>query len=391
MDSKPVRIAVPDGAAGLVHFGGSLDLLGAEVILDLDWKTLSADDNFDLCVVAGECLRNQSMAAIECVKRGIPTLLVMDGALEWRNTWQHYSDPETALSAPLLQPVLSHKVACMGQRQVEWISDFGNHGRCESVGLPRLDELASASSKNTLRVKKNRLLVASANTPGYDQMQWSVVEQSYRDLFNYLMPQYDVVWRLCPRLDEVLGVRSDLSVSVADTIQSADAVITGPSTLIIEAMLARVPVALLDYFDTPNYFAPGWQIRCKGHLGSVIPGLFDPEPERLFHQNIELQRQLRMDGPATPRLADLMRDMIRIGRDARSGGGQLAFPAQMVPPSEPIDQDSGSRDSRFLGIGQFQQRDERLLQIEIAHLRAELAKDTRSSTCFGKVRRLLGL
>lgn len=382
-------IAVPDGESGLVHLGEYLDLVAADVRLEIDWKSLESTDSVDLCVVAGECVSNQALAAMASVRSNIPTLLVMDGVLDWRNTWEHYDDLDTMLNAPLLQPILSHKVACMGQRQAEWIADFGNAGRCESVGLPRLDRLLSQHAVPKVLPGNRSLLVASSTTPAYNEHQWNIVERSFLDLQKYLAKRSGVVWRVCSRLQKVLKVTSDLVTPLGDVLNSVDAVISAPSTLIIEAMLARRPVAVLDYFDTPAYVSAAWQIRSSSHLASVIPALFEPRSERLFHQEMELKRQLRIDGPATPRLAALMLRMIEIGREARTKGVPPVFPSHLVEPDKMMFQSASRVADRILDIGVFHERDVGLLQAEVAHLRAELEKHKAKGGLRRKLLRLL--
>jgi len=65
----------------------------------------------------------------------VPILILADGVLEYRNTWQHEGLPKGSM----FQPVFGHKLACIGSGQARLIESWGNPGRCEVVGFPPLD------------------------------------------------------------------------------------------------------------------------------------------------------------------------------------------------------------------------------------------------------------
>ncbi len=69
------------------------------------------------------------------VERGIPTLILADGILEYRNTWEHPQLP----AGSLFQPVLGHKIACLGRSQARILESWHNGNRCEVTGSPRFD------------------------------------------------------------------------------------------------------------------------------------------------------------------------------------------------------------------------------------------------------------
>src|ERR1700743_577037 len=72
------------------------------------------------------------------VEQGIPTLVLADGILEYRNTWEH---PQI-VPGSIFQPVLGDKIACLGQSQARVIESWGNTGKCEVVGFPKFDGYA---------------------------------------------------------------------------------------------------------------------------------------------------------------------------------------------------------------------------------------------------------
>ena len=67
----------------------------------------------------------------------LPLLVLADGILEYRNTWLNPGLP----AGCMFQPLLGHKVACVGKSQARVLESWGNVGKCELVGLPRLDSV----------------------------------------------------------------------------------------------------------------------------------------------------------------------------------------------------------------------------------------------------------
>src|SRR5690606_16982634 len=60
-------------------------------------------------------------------EKNIPTLVLADGILEYRNTFEH---PDL-VPGSLYQPVLGHKLACIGRSQARVVESWGNIGVCE--------------------------------------------------------------------------------------------------------------------------------------------------------------------------------------------------------------------------------------------------------------------
>jgi hypothetical protein len=58
----------------------------------------------------------------------VPILILSDGILEYRNTWEH---PDLAKGS-LFQPVIGHKLACIGRGQARILEGWGNEGSLRS-------------------------------------------------------------------------------------------------------------------------------------------------------------------------------------------------------------------------------------------------------------------
>ena len=101
---------------------------------DISWQP-PADTG--LIVTAQHYMEPDVSIIRHAVKNNIPVLIIADGILEYKNTWER---PDTTPGS-IFQPVLGHKIACIGRAQARVLESWGNLGKCEVVGLPRLDQL----------------------------------------------------------------------------------------------------------------------------------------------------------------------------------------------------------------------------------------------------------
>jgi len=292
--------------------------------------------------------------------RGIATLQVMDGILEWRRTWDYgwRGHKIDGVINPINQPALSHKIACLGRRDARILESWGNFGKCEIVGAPRMDNLVRKRIAGQVKPvrppgRKPRLLVMTAKTPGFTQEQVGATTRSLADLKAFFdeHSDIDVIWRLTQQLDRELGIENRLADLTGGElhaiIEEVDAVITTPSTSLLEAMLLSRPTALLDYHNCPHYFETAWSIYVREHLEPVIKDLLNPPPARMDYQNFLLDEQLACKSPASDRLARLVEGMLNI--KAAAGSGELEFPVRIL-------EDADLFVSSLLPLGEFRNR-----------------------------------
>lgn len=275
----------------------------------------------------------------------IPSLVVQDGILEWRC---QYENPlfGSGGGAPQHQPVLADKIACIGRQSARQIAAWGNAAKVEVTGMPRLDHLLDRRVE-PIRKPGNRLLVMTAKNPGFTPQQLDVSLRSLRNLRDALATRQDldIRWRVSRNVAEALGVVSDFqnvsSEELADSVERSDAVITTPSTAMLEAMLLERPVAALDYHNVPRFVPTAWTISAPEHIAPVLGELCSPQARKMGYQRDTLNDCLEIDGPASPRLAELLRRMAEEGARARREDRRLAFPPDLLgraggfPPGEP--------------------------------------------------------
>jgi len=286
---------------------------------------LMSDDNFEgyFCVE-------------EARKRGIPSLSVMDGILEWRNIWENprYGVGGNSLNKQLIG---TDKIACVGPMSARILESWGSLGKCELVGIPRLDKFINNQvQEKDHRIEGNkRLLIATAKKAAFTQRQMDEVLQGLKDLKQALtrMPEWKCIWRLTSGLDKELEVKSDIEdftgADLYNVLTKVDAIITTPSTTILEAMAAGIPTVVLDYGNYPTYQYAAWKITCEKQIIPALEEIYEPSSKHLLYQEQILKDSLSAPGRASQRLAKLIEVMSHIGFE-RSSGKHISIPPTIL-------------------------------------------------------------
>lgn len=316
--------------------------------------------------------------------RAVATIYAIDGILEWRNAWANRNDEPACPWT--MRPGLCDKIACIGRHQARILGEWGNRGRIEVVGIPRLDGLTAAAALRTKHEKLPtapfRLLIMTAKFPGFTPEQIAVTTQSLIDLRDWVRANptiegspIEVTWRLTQGLDERIGVTNWLSDTsggeLAEILGRVDAVVTTPSTAMLEAMLFGLPVATLDYHNVPSYVPPAWTIGNASAIGAVLEQLRNPSAERRFFQETVLRDELEFAGSATGRMAHLVCEMQKHAAACLAANQPLEFPSGIVPLPllEGLDLPSSEL---FPGHAAFEEANPLRLQAELAHARREI-------------------
>lgn len=278
-------------------------------------------------------------------KQGV--LILADGILEYRNTWEN---PKVTPGV-LFQPVVGHKLACLGRSQARIVESWGNTGKCEVVGAARFDRLLGRQPRRRGPGEPIRVLVMTAKNPGFTPAHIDACRRALAELARFFASRserFAVEWRLADKVADAVGQSGALSDTtgrdLASVLQQVDAVITTPSTAMLEAMLHGLPVALLDYTSSPLYVPAAWVISCAEQIGPVLEQLAaPPEPKMLFQEAV-LRDALECQTPAAPRMQELVRRMVQRVEECRARDEPVWFPSRMledgrdlVEPSERFD------------------------------------------------------
>lgn len=289
-----------------------------------DWDTREIEQLSPDIVIG---INEHHSAVAECYQyareKGIPTLTLQDGILEWRHM---FKNPlyDGINGAPLHQPVLADKIACIGAGSAALIAQLGNGDKIELTGMPKLDDLVSTFETGFKRSTRPRFtfLILTSSKPWFNEEQRNTVLAQLQDIKSYLSscPDVDVIWRVTKEIPVVLNVKNNYESKSTEElsvlIRSVDAVITTISTTILESQLLERPVAIIDYFNTPNFVYSRWAIRHPDHIPEVVSQMLSASildkqiQDSYLRQNIEIES----NRGASQRVATLILDMIDYSR-----------------------------------------------------------------------------
>src|SRR5690606_2897275 len=123
------------------------------------------------------------------------TVLLMDGIVEWRNT---FVNPR--VGEAFLRPAPVELIACAGENDRRILESLGN--RAVATGLPRL---AAAGRTPPLSDSEAPVLVATARTPAFTLAERTRLLAALAKLRDALeVGGVPVVWRLTGGLDREL-------------------------------------------------------------------------------------------------------------------------------------------------------------------------------------------
>lgn len=339
----------------------------------------------DVCLFYNEFFPRYRLANHALMRKQCATLYALDGILEWRSQWEFPPGMSCLWSA---RPILSHKVACIGRSQARILESFGHPTQCEIVGVPRFDALAGRTARSRPRDEPFTILVLTAKCAGFDKVQLKRAAQSLIDLKAWFEGHPEVngvpirsVWRITQGLENEVGVTNSLrdttGEDLAEILKRVDAVITTPSTSMLEGMLQQIPVSLLDYNNCPHYVPAAWRITAPNHFDQVVPELITPPSEKMLYQRHLLHDALECTSPSLPRLCELIHSMHEIAERCLAAGYVVTFPKHILPRpfnAPPAYAPPADYAELFPENPAFGEYDLRRLQSEVGDLRDAMAE-----------------
>ena len=331
---KPSPIAIVETVAGQQHFTG-VDAALRDRGCDATWipacvrpHRLAAHTR----VVAVADTRSFDRLNILRQARdiGACTVLLMDGIVEHRNTFRN-----PRAGPRFLRPAPVDVVACAGPVDEQHLAELGNDA--VATGLPRLAGIVPMPLP-----ARPAVMVATALQPAFDADERSRLVHALASLRDRLDAHgVKVLWRLTGGLAGELGVEPD-TAPLIESLAAASAVISTPSTLLIEAMRAGRPTALLFPFAGPCWQQAVWILDetypARPELtDAVIRELLAPTDEQVRRQHAVLTEMHRQGGPPAEAVADLLVDLVE--RPRRKQRPASVLDPVRLPPRLPAETD----------------------------------------------------
>ncbi|MFK7894927.1 MAG: glycosyltransferase family 4 protein [Myxococcota bacterium] len=244
-------------------------------------------------------------------RRGIPTLLLVDGPLEWANVHQNPSlkQPGAEAAESIFKPLIHDAVASTSPAQSSWIEEQ-NRGR----GL-----VYCHYSNHRIRTKlpsdtpiQFDFLLTSARTAAFSPSDHAALAKALDRCAEALRPY---AGRVLVRLfDGGLEARIRATLpeacfesggSFQEALAKSASVISPPSSVVLEAMVHERPTAILHFRPHPLFYEAGFTIEAKTQIEPVLEAMQRRDEDALKRQADSLAKNLSihdferdvLDGP----------------------------------------------------------------------------------------------
>jgi len=238
----------------------------------------------------------------EARRKGVPTLLLVDGPLEWSNVHANPSlrRPGAEAARALFQPIVHDAVATIGPAQSRFIA-HRNSGRgiaFMSYANHRIRTAATASALSAPEAAFDFLLT-TAREAAFDEAERAALIRALSACAEALAAAGYAVLARIP--DEAIrraveraipSARFDAEGTFADAVGRCRGVIGTPSSVLLEAMHHERPTATLVFRDGPLLYPTGWLFGGFTDWRAGFASMLARTPERMALQREVLRDQL---------------------------------------------------------------------------------------------------
>jgi hypothetical protein len=320
-----IRLATPETSSRYHHYESLVSRPEFEWLGTIEAPYAEALYGVDALIISCDQFADTRLAILASRKLGIPVFHIIDGVVDWRTT---FTDPQYQMDhggIQLFQPMLADHVFAMGPLQKYLLHWLGNKN-IHASGLPRLDVLPRRACRKGPCGNTPTLLVATANTPSSTENQMEILLESLASLLSALSAtskegKHTIQYRVSQRIEDTLGVTGNGGESAEEALSKADALITTPSTLAIEAMLMGVPTLIFDPFALPTLTPSAWYATHWSSVMSSLDSLLAPSDDYAELQDLMVGMTITPGVVSSKEISNVIQQVISApGFDDSSSG-----------------------------------------------------------------------
>ena len=253
-------------------------------------------------VISKNYARPQSNRWIfEARRLGIPTLLLVDGPLEWANL---YANPSLATlgenaAAGLFEPIVHDAVATIGNAQSQWIADRNEGRGIELMSYANQRIHTRTGLEPTDLSPDFDFLVTTARTPYFNTREKADLGAALsacgaaleRAGHRTLVRIFDEDLRATFR-STAPSCSFDIEGSFTEALSRTRCVVGTPSSVLLESMQHGKPTGLLMFRDSPLFYQTGWLLGCSEDWNASFASMLAPDSARMDVQRQSLRENL---------------------------------------------------------------------------------------------------
>lgn len=235
---------------------------------------------------------------LQAKARSIPTLFLVDGPLEWSNSYNNPSLQKTNrfFRGYLMEPLIHDVILAVSAAQASYLA-FRNPDRDLTFMTYKNKRLTSVKSA-PLSVKRWQFLITTAKTPYFGDEEKHNLIHMLKHLIAVLEQHgYSYVFRIFDHaLREALSPKENLlEGSFAEVLQQVECVIGTPSSVLLQSMASDKPTGTLIYRDSPLFYQTGWLVADLYSLETTLASMILREETRMDFQTCCLKQNLSQE------------------------------------------------------------------------------------------------
>jgi len=237
----------------------------------------------------------------EARRLGIPTLLMIDGPLEWSNLYANPSLARLGKNAPpgLYEPIIHDAVATIGNAQTRWIEQRNAGRGIELMSYANRRIQTQIDRESPKPDAEFDFLVTTARTPYVNDREKTDLRAAlsacgaalehagHRTLVRIFDPELrNSIRSAAP------SCRFETRSSFAEALSRTRCVIGTPSSVLLESMQHEKPTGLLVFRDRPLFYQTGWLLDRSDDWGKSFTSMLARDPTRMERQRESLLENL---------------------------------------------------------------------------------------------------
>lgn len=230
--------------------------------------------------------------------QGIATLFLVDGPLEWSNSYNNPSLRKTNrfFRGYLMEPLIHDVILAVSAAQASYLA-FRNPDRDLTFMTYKNQRLTSVKSAPRSD-RRWQFLITTAKTPYFGDEEKNNLIHMLRHLIAVLEKSgYSYVFRIfdLSLLEKLSSKENLLEGSFAEVLQQVECVIGTPSSVLLQSMASDKPVGTLIYRDAPLFYQTGWLVADLYSLEATLTSMLSREETRMEFQTCCLKENLSQE------------------------------------------------------------------------------------------------
>lgn len=265
----------------------SLTFNGAEL-----YKINKNFDGYDIVVYTIYSSPYYNFLIYNAILQGVNTLLLMDGICEFSNFTKNKRIKN--LNIDNYHPIIANNIAVIGSEAKNYFSTYGINA--VRYLPPRVCTMVIEEKSKCDDV----FLITTANTAYFDEAEFILlISLLQKTIDSLIKSEFKFYFRIFDqRIVNELNISSELNLtngSFESLFNKVDYIITTPSSIILSAMNANKPVAMLLYRDVPNFIQSGWLLFDSCEFSNTFKSMKEKDKKRMAFQASQVKSNLRQE------------------------------------------------------------------------------------------------